>query len=173
MSDDGDQYAGPGSGEGDERENLGQSQMINNQHFDEALDVSDDASLSESLGASPVRASAPPAAPTGPSQRRDMAGALDNTSNATGDDDSDGSDGDGDAGGNGKKSNIPLYDATQYASLEVTPEIRDLFQYIQRHAPEDVDLETRLKPFIPDYIPSVGEIDSFLKVRNASNVQVF
>ena len=27
-----------------------------------------------------------------------------------------------------------------------------------------IDLETKLKPFVPDYIPSVGSIDEFIKV---------
>jgi intraflagellar transport protein 46 len=27
-----------------------------------------------------------------------------------------------------------------------------------------MDLETKLKPFIPDYIPAVGEVDAFLKM---------
>ena len=27
-----------------------------------------------------------------------------------------------------------------------------------------IDLDTQLKPFIPDYIPSVGSIDEFIKV---------
>lgn len=27
-----------------------------------------------------------------------------------------------------------------------------------------IDLELRLEPFIPDYIPAVGDIDGFIKV---------
>ena len=30
---------------------------------------------------------------------------------------------------------------------------------------QTIDLEYKLKPFIPDYIPAVGDIDAFLKVR--------
>ena len=30
--------------------------------------------------------------------------------------------------------------------------------------PEVLELETKLKPFIPEYIPAVGDIDAFLKV---------
>lgn len=42
--------------------------------------------------------------------------------------------------------------------------MEDLFQYIQRFRPQNISLETKLKPFIPDYFPSVGDVDEFLKV---------
>ena len=29
---------------------------------------------------------------------------------------------------------------------------------------QKIDLETKIKPFIPDYIPAVGEVDAFLKM---------
>lgn len=29
---------------------------------------------------------------------------------------------------------------------------------------QSIELETKLKPFIPDYIPSIGGIDEFIKV---------
>jgi len=31
------------------------------------------------------------------------------------------------------------------------------------YKPQTVDLETKLKPFIPDYIPAIGTIEDFLK----------
>lgn len=34
-----------------------------------------------------------------------------------------------------------------------------------RYKPQNHQLETKLKPFIPDYIPAVGDIDEFIKVR--------
>ena len=33
-----------------------------------------------------------------------------------------------------------------------------------RFQPQDIVLETKLKPFIPEYVPSIGDIDAFLKV---------
>jgi intraflagellar transport protein 46 len=56
------------------------------------------------------------------------------------------------------------YDPTQYTNLKTSAEITELFQYISRYHPHDIELETRVKPFIPDYIPAVGEVDAFLKV---------
>jgi intraflagellar transport protein 46 len=48
--------------------------------------------------------------------------------------------------------------------LQVTEEIRDLFQYIGRYKPHNIELDGKLKPFIPDYIPAIGDIDEFIKV---------
>jgi hypothetical protein len=36
--------------------------------------------------------------------------------------------------------------------------------YIFRFQPQDIVLETKLKPFIPEYVPAIGDIDAFLKV---------
>jgi hypothetical protein len=76
-----------------------------------------------------------------------------------------------------------MYNPSDFAHLDVSSEIKDLFQYIQRYKPQKIDLETRLKPFIPgnlpapslstpvpnsfvspDFIPAVGDIDPFIKI---------
>jgi Intraflagellar transport complex B protein 46 C terminal len=36
--------------------------------------------------------------------------------------------------------------------------------FISRFQPQDIVLETKLKPFIPEYVPAIGDIDAFLKV---------
>uniref|UniRef100_A0A3Q3J2V2 Intraflagellar transport protein 46 homolog n=1 Tax=Monopterus albus TaxID=43700 RepID=A0A3Q3J2V2_MONAL len=56
------------------------------------------------------------------------------------------------------------YDPADYANLPVSTEIKELFQYITRYSPQTMELEHSLKPFIPDFIPAVGDIDAFLKV---------
>ena len=38
-----------------------------------------------------------------------------------------------------------------------------MFKYITRYIPVTIDIDTKLKAFIPDYIPSVGEVDGFMK----------
>jgi len=43
-------------------------------------------------------------------------------------------------------------------------ELKELFSYIDQYKPLDTKLDTELKPFIPDYIPAVGDIDAFIKV---------
>ena len=61
------------------------------------------------------------------------------------------------------------YNPAEYANLQVSQEIKELFQYIQRYKPHQIDLETKVRPFIPDYIAAVGEVDAFLKVPRPDN----
>jgi intraflagellar transport protein 46 len=58
------------------------------------------------------------------------------------------------------------YDASRYANLarDIDPSYAQLFKFIGAYKPEDVMLETKLRPFIPDYLPAIGEMDAFLKV---------
>mmetsp|Transcript_10290 Transcript_10290/g.12055 ORF Transcript_10290/g.12055 Transcript_10290/m.12055 type:complete len:381 (-) Transcript_10290:807-1949(-) len=56
------------------------------------------------------------------------------------------------------------YNPEDYAHLKVSEEVNELFQYIGRYKPHSHQLDTKLKPFIPDYIPAVGDIDEFIKV---------
>lgn len=56
------------------------------------------------------------------------------------------------------------YNPATYANLPVAGEIKELFEYIQRFKPQKIDLETRMKPFIPDFVPAVGEVDAFMKM---------
>jgi len=49
--------------------------------------------------------------------------------------------------------------------LDVGGDVREIFDYISRYKPHEVELETSLKCFIPDYIPAVGEMDAFIKIR--------
>lgn len=42
--------------------------------------------------------------------------------------------------------------------------MKELFEYISRYKPQKIDLETKLKPFVPDFVPAVGEVDAFLKM---------
>jgi len=56
------------------------------------------------------------------------------------------------------------YNAQDYADLNVSADVRDLFPYIGRYNAHEVELDATLKCFIPDYIPAVGEMDAFIKV---------
>ena len=55
------------------------------------------------------------------------------------------------------------YDPAKYANLTIDPAVKELFQYIGRYKPEKRELPTELKPFIPDYIAAMGDVDEFLK----------
>ena len=49
-----------------------------------------------------------------------------------------------------------MYDPSEFEHLNVGPDVKDLFTHIMRYTPQSVDLETKFKPFIPEYIPAVG-----------------
>jgi intraflagellar transport protein 46 len=36
--------------------------------------------------------------------------------------------------------------------------------------PMEIELETKLKPFIPEYLPAVGDIDAFIKANTKLQV---
>jgi intraflagellar transport protein 46 len=56
------------------------------------------------------------------------------------------------------------YNPEALSRLDVSPEVQELFSLIARFKPVDIQLETKLVPFVPEFIPAVGEPDAFLKV---------
>lgn len=63
------------------------------------------------------------------------------------------------------------YKPSDYASLPVSNEVKELFKYISRlilqwhrYTPVTIEIDTKLKAFIPDYVPTVGEVDAFIKM---------
>lgn len=72
---------------------------------------------------------------------------------------------DGEEGGK-SKSAAPAggYNPDEFKGMKVSPEVEELFQYITRYKPHTIELDTSLKPFIPELIPSIGEVDAFIKM---------
>ena len=64
-----------------------------------------------------------------------------------------------------------MYDPSEYEDLNVGPDIKELFNDILRYTPQAIELDTRFKPFIPEFIPAVGDIDAFIKVPRPDTVQ--
>ena len=56
------------------------------------------------------------------------------------------------------------YDPREFEHLNVDPDVSKLFLYIQKFQSQSIILDYKLKPFIPDFIPAVGDIDAFLAV---------
>ncbi|XP_036329641.1 intraflagellar transport protein 46 homolog [Rhagoletis pomonella] len=52
----------------------------------------------------------------------------------------------------------------QWEKLTVHQELKDLFPNILKYTPQCIDTPYHLQPFIPDFVPSVGDVDAFLKV---------
>jgi len=165
---------------------LGQN-SIRNKPFDEAMSVdSDEGEDSLSTNPSPRMAPVPAPAPA-PAPRADPApmqakggGGANSDSEESSSEEESSSDEEGSgavgvaavgaagaaagAGGGGGGGVAGGYDPKDMEHLQVSAEIRELFQYIQRYKPQDIELESKIKCFIPDYVPSVGQIDAFLKV---------
>ncbi|KAL9656432.1 hypothetical protein ABK040_005197 [Willaertia magna] len=60
---------------------------------------------------------------------------------------------------NAQESNLLL------SKMNISNELKELFSYINRYKPHEIELETKLKPFIPDYIAAIGELDPFIKIK--------
>ena len=61
------------------------------------------------------------------------------------------------------------YDPSEYENLEVEAETRDLFSVILKYTPQTVELDHKFRPFIPDFIPAVGDIDAFIRTTRPDN----
>lgn len=64
------------------------------------------------------------------------------------------------------------YDPDDFRGLPVSGEIKDLFDCITRYTPVVTDISTKLEPFIPDYIPAVGDIDAMIKIPRLDGVDL-
>ena len=64
------------------------------------------------------------------------------------------------------------YDPAEFEHLRVDDDIKDLFDCILHYKPEIRDIETKLEPFIPDYIPAVGDIDAMIKIPRHDRVDL-
>ncbi|KAI5642801.1 hypothetical protein NE865_05099 [Phthorimaea operculella] len=64
------------------------------------------------------------------------------------------------------------YDPKNFQDLKVPADIENLFQYIMKYTPQKIDIDFKLQPFVPEYVPAVGDIDAFIKVTTpACNVR--
>ena len=81
------------------------------------------------------------------------------------------SDSEDEASGGAQLNVEGAYNPQDYANLDVGGDIREIFDYISRYKPHEVELDTSLKCFVPDYIPAVGEMDAFIKIPQPSGDQ--
>lgn len=160
---------------------------IKNKPFDEQVDLSDSDSSIDTQASSPKAAavkrpsvvnmepipqSQPKVADLPTTQAKPSEKAVDSDVSSSEPSDSEDDD---DASAHDEKVKRPpvegAYDEKDYAHLNVSQEVKELFQYIGRFKPQDIELETRLKCFIPEYIPAVGEIDAFIKIPRVDGEQ--
>lgn len=140
------------------------TQKIENHHYDEAVEISEGGS---EIPSDPDQdgeqgGDDEPDDPTPPQQKPNAKAKFEPL--VRGSADSDANDEDGE-----DKRTAGQYDPSIYANLDVSAEVKDLFKYITRFRPQTVELDTKLKAFIPDYIPAVGEVDAFIKPPRPDN----
>jgi len=156
----------------------GEEEKVENQPFDEAIDISDDESVkSQDVMSSPDKGS-PDALNSSHQAAQDAletpTRGLGDTGNGLGlspgtssssesEDDEEGGEAmeAGDTVFTGEEGG---YDPKEFEDLQVSEEIAQLFAYIGRYNPQKVELESVLQPVIPDYMPSVGDIDALIKL---------
>jgi len=141
------------SGAGDPRESM--DSFDSGEGLDQSRDDLDENDSDAQSGGGPLRDSY--------EGQHDTAEGEEQTSShlqydSAGESSMDGSDIDADFGG---RPNLGDFD---YSNLQVSEDIHQIFEYINGFKPADIELNTTLKPFIPEYIPAVGDIDAFLKV---------
>ena len=56
------------------------------------------------------------------------------------------------------------YNPQDYMNLNVSQDVKQLFMLITDYTPQQSEIDTILRPFIPEYIPTVGEVDVYLKI---------
>ncbi|KAF7701245.1 intraflagellar transport protein 46 homolog [Silurus meridionalis] len=171
-----------------ERSGRQKTQLITNQPYDESLDINDTEEVASLYTPTPRQAvlkntsrqQLTNMANSGSDEFEDvtkkkkspLASSREATENNDDEDDDDDDDDDDDSDetesdeDDGEPGLAPegAYDPADYDHLRVTSEIKELFQYITRYTPQTIELDHKLKPFIPDFIPAVGDIDAFLKV---------
>lgn len=65
---------------------------------------------------------------------------------------------------------VDIKSTTENSPPSYDPELMKLFEYIDHYKPKEIIIEPKLKCFIPQYIPAIGTVDSFIKVPRPDNV---
>lgn len=95
------------------------------------------------------------------------------SSSSEGSSTSESSGGGGESSSKDRKAALPAgaYNPDDFKGMKVSSEIEELFNCITKYKPHTIELDTSLKPFIPELIPSIGEVDAFLKMPRPDGEQ--
>mmetsp|Transcript_35844 Transcript_35844/g.41836 ORF Transcript_35844/g.41836 Transcript_35844/m.41836 type:complete len:515 (+) Transcript_35844:48-1592(+) len=159
-------------------------QQIQNDHHDLAIDVSDNSGSPSSTYGSATPGSTQKAAPQAkpvaaiPQGKMSMVRQNSDESESSEEEEDDGAAANN--ANNGPKTGNPAtlgtaaskpppvieYNPADYASINqrASREMQELFISIASYQPVIQELPSKLRPFIPDFIPSVGDLDPFCKI---------
>lgn len=162
---------------------MDRDEAVSDRAYDEAIPVeTDDEEVStppssaegsptnakDNSGARQAQPKAAAASGGRPDVKGSMSGEKDGDSDSGESSSSDATSTSGSEGGGKNKSGSGLpsnaYNPDDFKGMKVSAEVEELFQYITRYKPHTIELDTSLKPFIPELIPSIGEVDAFLKM---------
>ncbi|XP_002003677.2 intraflagellar transport protein 46 homolog [Drosophila mojavensis] len=59
----------------------------------------------------------------------------------------------------------------KWEQLPLQPELKELFPYILKYTPQTIDTPYHLQPFVPEFVPAVGDVDAMLKVQAPALLQ--
>ena len=68
-----------------------------------------------------------------------------------------------------EENNENLFDHSVFKTMFKDPEIISLYKHLKNFTPKHIAVEPTLKPFIPEYIPAVGEVDGYIKPPRPDN----
>ncbi|XP_033250105.1 intraflagellar transport protein 46 homolog [Drosophila miranda] len=73
----------------------------------------------------------------------------------------------GRAGPSGGQRQEPSFNLTpdKWEQLPLQQDLKDIFPYILKYTPQTIDTPYHLQPFIPEFVPAVGDVDALLKVQ--------
>mmetsp|Transcript_100640 Transcript_100640/g.252301 ORF Transcript_100640/g.252301 Transcript_100640/m.252301 type:complete len:381 (-) Transcript_100640:144-1286(-) len=151
----------------------GMDEVVSDRAYDEAIPVETDDEEVSTPGSS--EAGSPPAAKAGghrgmQPQQSPGGKSGDDSDSESGSSSSEASTSsesdDADASMDKGKMAMPTgaYNPDDYKGMKVSVEVEELFSHITRYKPHTIELDTALKPFIPEFVPSIGEVDAFLKM---------
>ncbi|KPM12014.1 intraflagellar transport protein 46-like protein [Sarcoptes scabiei] len=62
-----------------------------------------------------------------------------------------------------------MYDAKKFELPDAPSRVKNLFAFISHYSPQMIEIGFRLKPFLPDNVPTVGNVDAFIKIPYPDN----
>jgi len=153
--------------------------VVENKQYDEAISIDDDEEDEElstppssDQGSPRTDQPAPSKAESRPTAAKKPSGGRsakqdEESSSDSGSASESGSESEAEDGEDGKKKDSAptgAYNPDDYKGMKVSADVEELFTYIQRYKPHTIELDATLKPFIPELIPSIGEVDAFIKM---------
>ena len=66
---------------------------------------------------------------------------------------------------------LEFFNIDEFYDLDIENDAKMLLHDMKKFTPnrDILNLDTKMKPFVPNYIPSIGEVDAFIKINRPDN----